>query len=163
MNHFPVYCDGNYDSDTNGPLRSLREDLVPIFDEFGVDLALAGHDHSYQRSYLVRGHTGTRNEFDPEIHLVSAEDGRSAPLVKSLGENAGTVYVVSGTAGGSRPTGAFNHPVFVPQDGAAGGGRGIALPGSFIVEVEGATLVGSQVNQFGEVVDSFRLMKRWNR
>ena len=159
VNHFPVYCDGNYDSDTNGPLRSLREDLVPIFDEFGVDLALAGHDHTYQRSYLVRGHTGTRNEFDPEIHLVSAEDGRSAPLVKSLGENAGTVYVVSGTAGGSRPTGAFNHPVFVPQDGAAGGGRGIALPGSFVLEVEQDRLIGRQIDVSGRDVDRFVLRK----
>lgn len=159
VNHFPVYCDGNYDSDTNGPLRSLRGDLVPIFDEFGVDLAIAGHDHTYQRSYLIRGHTGTRNEFDPAIHLVSSTDGRVRPITKSTGENGGTVYVVSGTAGGTRRSGRFSHPVFVPLDGGLGSGRGVAIAGSFVLEVEGQRLVGRQIDSEGETVDRFDLVK----
>lgn len=48
--HFPVYSDGNYDSDGNGPLAILRQELVPLFDRFGVDLYFAGHDHTYQRT-----------------------------------------------------------------------------------------------------------------
>ncbi|MBU1144495.1 MAG: metallophosphoesterase family protein [Firmicutes bacterium] len=34
----------SYDTD------SVRDNLVPIFDEFGVDLVLAGHDHQYSRA-----------------------------------------------------------------------------------------------------------------
>ncbi|MBY0460644.1 MAG: metallophosphoesterase family protein, partial [Gemmataceae bacterium] len=34
VQHFPPYCDGNYNSDSNGPLVKLRQRLVPLFDEF---------------------------------------------------------------------------------------------------------------------------------
>ena len=35
LNHFPVYCDGNYQSDQE-PLKALRECVVPLLDQYGV-------------------------------------------------------------------------------------------------------------------------------
>ncbi len=157
--HFPVYCDGNYDSDTNEPLVLLREALVPVLDRYGVDLYLAGHDHTYQRSYLIRGHTGTRDTYRPDEHLVSESTGRKEAIPKSHGPHTGTVYVVSGTGSGTRPTGEFQHPVMVPLDTDLGQKRGLARPGSFVLDIEGDTLEAWQIDDSGKPVDHFRVSK----
>jgi hypothetical protein len=90
-NHFPLYCDGNYDSDSNKPLAALRQRLVPILDRHGVDMVLTGHDHTYQRSYLLAGLTGPCSAYDPARHRKFAGDGRTAPIVKRPGPNGGAL------------------------------------------------------------------------
>ena len=46
--HEPVYCEtwenGYYDGE-----EALRRDLVPLMEEFGVDLCVSGHAHTYER------------------------------------------------------------------------------------------------------------------
>ena len=39
----------------NGSDKGLRESWLPLFDKYGVDLVLCGHDHDYERSWPVRG------------------------------------------------------------------------------------------------------------
>ncbi|MHB8342142.1 MAG: purple acid phosphatase family protein [Mycobacteriales bacterium] len=39
----------------NGGDLGIREAFAPLFDRYGVDLVLCGHDHDYERSYPVRG------------------------------------------------------------------------------------------------------------
>jgi hypothetical protein len=39
----------------NGSDKGIREAWLPLFDRYGVDLVLCGHDHDYERSYPVRG------------------------------------------------------------------------------------------------------------
>lgn len=39
----------------NGGDLGVREAFAPLFDRYGVDLVLCGHDHDYERSYPVRG------------------------------------------------------------------------------------------------------------
>jgi hypothetical protein len=39
----------------NGSDKGLRETWLPLFDRYGVDLVLCGHDHDYERSWPVRG------------------------------------------------------------------------------------------------------------
>lgn len=162
VNHFPLFCDGDYNSDTNGPLKLLREQLAPLLEEAGVDLVLAGHDHTYQRSYLIDGHYGTRAQFNPRKHLKSRSDGRESPILKGAGPHQGTIYVVSGTGGGSRPGGAFAHPVMVPFGKEKEGKpapRGLPSPGSFLLEIDGMTLSGTQIDVNGKVLDRFVLKK----
>ena len=65
--HHPIYS-----SAKNRDNKEIREKWQPIFDKFGVDLVLQGHDHAYARSGLVNSTTG----------------------VVAKGQ-AGTVYVVS--------------------------------------------------------------------
>jgi hypothetical protein len=58
--HHPAHtCGGHRSSD------AVREHWVPLFEKFGVQLVLAGHDHNYQRfrarnrvNYLVHGGGG---------------------------------------------------------------------------------------------------------
>lgn len=158
VNHFPVYCDGDYDSDTNAPLKSLREQLVPLLDKHGVDLCLAGHDHTYQRSFLLKGLTGLRGDHDAKRHRLSDSDGRTAPIRKRPGADGGTLYVVSGTGGGSRTKGKLEHPVMVPFENNKGK-RGLAVPGSLVLEIDGRTLRGWNVDEQGQVLDEFTLVR----
>jgi acid phosphatase type 7 len=160
INHFPLYCDGNYDSDDNAPLAVLRQELVPIMDRFGVDLFIAGHDHTYQRTYLIKGHTGARETLEPQRHIRSFSSGESEPIEKQLGADAGTVYVVSGAGGGSRPSGEFAHPEMVPLRGAPLGGRGLGIPGSLLLEIRSEDVTCVQVGSDGRELDHFRLRKR---
>ena len=39
----------------NGSDKGIREAWLPLFDRYGVDLVLCGHDHDYERSWPVRG------------------------------------------------------------------------------------------------------------
>lgn len=76
MFHQPVYSAGAYSG-----RGVLRDHFVPLFQEFGVDLVLAGHDHNLQRSFPMRDH---------------------APVSQNLtayGIDEGPVYIVSGGAG----------------------------------------------------------------
>jgi 3',5'-cyclic AMP phosphodiesterase CpdA len=50
--HHPPFSAGYHGN--HGPSQKL---LVPLFERYGVDLVLAGHDHDYQRSVLLRGVT----------------------------------------------------------------------------------------------------------
>lgn len=162
VNHFPIYCAGNYQSD-GGILASLRKEMVPLFDEAGVDLVLAGHDHTYQRSHLIAGHSGDSDTYSAEKHLKADGDGREAPIEKAPVAGAGTMYLVSGTAGGFRPGGNFDHPVMVPFDTPDGKRGGIAVPGSTVIEVDGLTLRGWHVDVSGKVLDQFTLVHKHPR
>ncbi len=43
--HHPPYTKGSHDSDAEGDLVEVRENIVPILEDFGVDLVLCGHSH----------------------------------------------------------------------------------------------------------------------
>ncbi len=50
--HHPPFSAGVHGSD-----EEVRETFVPLFEKYGVDLVLAGHDHDYQRSIPIGGVT----------------------------------------------------------------------------------------------------------
>ena len=50
--HHPPYTCGGHSGD-----RAVRERWVPLFERYGVQLVLAGHDHNYQRFAKRRGVT----------------------------------------------------------------------------------------------------------
>jgi predicted phosphodiesterase len=43
--HHPLYSDGRF----HGPDTDLRKQLMPIFEKYGVNVVLSGHDHVYER------------------------------------------------------------------------------------------------------------------
>ncbi len=167
INHFPPYCDGKYESDTNGFLVEVREKILPALERHGVDMLLTGHDHKYQRSYLLDGHHGTRSTFDPNKHLKALSDGtQKEPFSKLHGPHSGIVVVVSGTAGAPQPADlsdphatTLSHPAMVKLSRGDQAGRGSRRLGSFLLEVDRYTLVGSQVDDEGQVIDRFFVNK----
>jgi hypothetical protein len=92
----------------NGADKGLREAWLPIFDRYGVDLVVCGHDHDYERSWPLRGcnhdagrdaatgapvdtcqprpvatapsHDGSFDTTHGTVHLVLGGGGTSAPL-----------------------------------------------------------------------------------
>ena len=40
---------------SNGADLGIREEWVPLFDKYGVDLVVCGHEHHYERSHPIRG------------------------------------------------------------------------------------------------------------
>jgi 3',5'-cyclic AMP phosphodiesterase CpdA len=50
--HHPAYSAGYH-----GSTASVQDHWVPLFETYGVDIVLAGHDHDYQRSNPINGTT----------------------------------------------------------------------------------------------------------
>jgi 3',5'-cyclic AMP phosphodiesterase CpdA len=119
--HHPPYTRGSHDSDVEEELIEMRQNILPILEQHGVDLALCGHSHSYERSYLLDGQYGTSDTLLPQ-HLLDAGDGRPAgdgayrkPGTGPLAHR-GAVYVVAGSSG-QVSGGPLDHPAhFVSLD-----------------------------------------------
>lgn len=154
--HHPPYTRGSHDSDdphdSGGRLFMVRESLTPLLEAGGVDLVISGHSHSYERSTLIRGHLGLSSTFGPQ-HQVDPGDGRESgdgPYAKLAGPDAGTVYVVAGSAG-KFEAGTWDHP---------------ALPfhhpglGSFALDLDGGRLDAVFVDEHGVERDRFTILKR---
>ena len=112
--HHPPYTKGSHDSDFEFELVEMREHIVPILEQYGVDLVLCGHSHSYERSYLLDGHYGDSTQFLAQ-HLMNDGNGRADGdgiyLKPSAGPapHEGAVYIVAGSSG-QLSGGKHNHP-----------------------------------------------------
>jgi hypothetical protein len=91
----------------NGSDKGIREAWLPLFDRYGVDLVLCGHDHDYERSHPVRGcnhHAGrdatTGQPVDTlQPRPVSTSQRANDPIDTSHG----TVHLILGGGGTSAP------------------------------------------------------------
>lgn len=115
--HHPPYTKGSHDSDnpndSAGRLFTMRELVLPILEDYGVDLVLTGHSHSYERSFLIDGHYGVSTTFNTSTMLLDGGDGQvngTGPYQKHAGPRAGAVYCVTGSAS-KLSRGPLNHPV----------------------------------------------------
>jgi hypothetical protein len=154
--HRPPYSKGLlHDSDVEAAEITMRTNVVPVLEDYGVDLVLCGHSHSYERSYLLDGHHGFSDTFELALHARDAGDGDpngNGPYRKpSLGQSPhdGAVYVVAGSSSDVRNT-TLNHP---------------ALPvgrleyGSLVLDVDDQTLTATFVNAATQATDHFRIVK----
>jgi len=74
----------------NGCELGVRQEWLPLFDKYEVDLVVTGHEHHYERSFALRGQKGQY----------------SSPIVASLDTDAidtraGTVHMILGGGGNS--------------------------------------------------------------
>ena len=166
--HHPPYSKGSHDSDfaadSGGRMTRMREHVVPMLEAAGVDLVLAGHSHSYERSYLIAGAYGYGTGPDyatpgfskliADGHVLEQGDGRpagSGPYRKPAGRVpfGGTLYVVSGH-GGNSLGGTIDHPVMRFSE---------LRHGSLLLRVDGTDLRVRNVRSDGVVSDDVRLHK----
>ena len=78
-----------------GDILQRREDLVPVFEELGVDVVLMGHDHVYVRSYMMDGLTPIT-----ESDKYTDADGNGVP--EAVYAPDGILYVTANSASGSK-------------------------------------------------------------
>ncbi|MCD8109894.1 MAG: metallophosphoesterase family protein, partial [Clostridiales bacterium] len=72
-------------------ILTRREELVPVFEELGIDVVLMGHDHVYCRTYIMDGLTEVTDasEYDDESYT-------------SVTDPDGILYVTANSASGSK-------------------------------------------------------------
>jgi len=78
----------------NGADLGIREEWLPLFDRYGVDLVVCGHEHHYERSHPIRGRES--NATLTPIPAATAKD--------VIDTSRGTVHMVIGGGGTSRPS-----------------------------------------------------------
>ncbi|MEM7384643.1 MAG: metallophosphoesterase, partial [Verrucomicrobiota bacterium] len=150
--HHPPYSKGTHDSDWETQLVEMRENIVPILEDHGVDLLLCGHSHIYERSMLLNGAYQTPST----VQGVVFDDGDGDPegdgaYVKSAGRSAhsGLVAVVAGHGSSTSRFGTM--PLM----------RRISTSiGSVFLDVDGNQLDLTMVNNAGGVEDRCRLIKQ---
>jgi predicted phosphodiesterase len=157
--HQPPYSKGSHNSDDFWELLMLamRQNALPILEQYDVDLVLCGHSHVYERSKLIKGHYGYSFSFNNNTHTVSNNSGNFSQgqhYTKYLnGTNDGTIYVVCGNSGSSESGSSLNHPVMVASDG------GSSAYGSLLLEVNGNRLDGKYIKSNGVIDDEFTIIK----
>lgn len=149
--HTPPYSDGGHKSDSDwdsrGRLKDMRENFVPIFDEFGVDLVLSGHSHGYERSKPIVNHLGKSNTFSEKNIVQNQQTNYIKSLTKK--KNSGTIYQVCGSS--AKLDGAtYKHPA-LPYS--------IAQMGSLIIELTSNTLTSKFLTIDGKIADEFTITK----
>ena len=78
----------------NGADLGIRQEWVPLFDQYGVDLVVCGHEHHYERSHPIRGQ-------QPNATLTPVPAGTRTDVVDTT---KGTVHMVIGGGGTSAPS-----------------------------------------------------------
>lgn len=152
--HHPPYSKGSHDSDddgdSDGRMREVRENVLPILEAAGVDLVLSGHSHVYERSYLLDCHYGESDSLKPSM-FVDKGMGREMPYRKPIGltPHAGTVYSVVGSSAYA-DDGPLDHPAMAVAKQELG---------SLLVDVVGNSLTARFITPKGEVLDEYRIVK----
>jgi hypothetical protein len=85
----------------NGADKGIREEWLPLFDKYGVDLVVCGHEHHYERTHPIRGQQ--QNETLTPIPVSTRTD--------VIDTSAGTVHMIIGGGGTSAPS---NQLLFTP-------------------------------------------------
>lgn len=152
--HHPPYSKGSHDSDTDTAMTEMRQNALPILEAGGVDLVLAGHSHSYERSYLLDGHYGTSSTLTAAMKKDGGsgrEDGTGAYTKATAGPapHEGAVYGVAGSSG-QISGGTLNHPaMFVSMN----------VLGSMVLDVNDGRLDARFIDNTGATRDYFTIRK----
>ncbi|MDQ5858239.1 MAG: metallophosphoesterase [Acidobacteriota bacterium] len=152
--HHPPYSKGSHDSDSDQQLGDMRQNFLPILEDYGVDLVLTGHSHSYERSFLLDGHYGTSGTLLPSM-IKDGGSGRPAGTgayskpTGGLGAHEGAVYAVAGSSG-QASGGTLNHPAMFIS---------LNQLGSMVLDVDGNRLDAKFLRETGAIDDSFTIVK----
>ena len=80
----------------NGADLGVREEWSPLFDKYGVDLVVCGHEHHYERSHPIRG-------AEANATLTPTPTATATDVIDT---GKGTVHMVIGGGGTSAPSNA---------------------------------------------------------
>ena len=78
----------------NGADLGIRQEWVPLFDKYGVDLVVCGHEHHYERSHPLRG-------WQSNVTLTPIPAATKTDVIDTT---QGTVHMVIGGGGTSVPS-----------------------------------------------------------
>jgi hypothetical protein len=158
--HQPPYSKGSHDSDDAFELvmKAMRERVVPLLEEYDIDLVICGHSHVFERSKLIHGHYGNSFSFEPSTMLKDGSNGNfeqgNAYRKDGLSSTPdGTVYVVCGNSGSKEDAPSLDYPIMQFVDG------GLDACGSFVMDIYKNRLDGKYLHMNGTVMDEFTILK----
>ncbi len=146
--HMPPYSQGSHNSDTEHELKNIRTNIVPMLENYKVDLVLSGHSHINERSYLIKGHLGSSTTFNQDMK-VSLENNN---FIKNS-NNEGTVYAVCGTSAQVKLDTQANYPM---QAMYFNNNTNLC---SLVIDVNGDSLNCKYLASTGAIVDDFTIDK----
>ncbi len=156
--HHPAYSRGSHDSDFETRPIEMRGNFLPILEDYGVDLVLNGHSHSYERSYFLNGHYGVSSTFDTNIHTVGTTgdgdgridgDGIYCKTIEGEEEGEGAVYITAGSSGKATGGPLDHNAMFLSLNEL----------GSLCVEVDGQEMNVQFLDDSGNTDDYFTICK----
>jgi hypothetical protein len=111
----------------NGCELGVREEWLPLFDRYGVDLVLTGHEHHYERTFALRGQEGADQYRKPKVASLETE---------TIDTGRGTVHMILGGGGHSSAShnkysvknGAFEAEILAPLNPDASTPFGVPIP-----------------------------------
>ncbi|MDT4922325.1 MAG: hypothetical protein QOG01_38 [Pseudonocardiales bacterium] len=127
----------------NGADLGIRQEWVPLFDKYGVDVVVCGHEHHYERSHPIRGQqenstltpipvstdTDVVDTSRGTVHMVIGGGGTSAPS-NGLFFNPPACRVITSVTAPDPATGK-RAPVYVREDAPWSAVRDAAKPYGF--------------------------------
>jgi Carbohydrate binding module (family 6)/Calcineurin-like phosphoesterase len=153
--HHPPYSKGSHNSDVEVELVQMRQNVLPILENFGVDLVLAGHSHAYERSFLIDGHYGGSATFSAAMKKEggSGHEGAAGGVYEKptywMAPHEGAVYMVAGVSG-KISGGTLDHPAMYTSQ---------SILGSVVLDVDGKRLDATFLDSNGVQRDSFSIVK----
>ncbi|MDM5177934.1 DNRLRE domain-containing protein [Massilia sp. DJPM01] len=150
--HHPPYTKGSHNSDTETNMIEMRQNFLPILENYGVDLVLAGHSHSYERSKFIDGHYGLSSSYNSSFEINGGSgrvDATGAYTKTASLPHSGAVYSVVG-ASGQVSGGLLNHPAMFLS---------LNELGSMVIDVSSQTLDIKYLNNNGTMRDYFTISK----
>src|SRR5260370_14790892 len=100
----------------NGADLGIRQKFMPLFDAYGVDLVVAGHEHHFERSFPVRGVLPGSSLLTPApVHTARRRDPAE------FDTRYGTLHLTIGGGG---------HPYRTPARRLHSGHEGIVIAGA---------------------------------
>lgn len=160
--HHPPYTKGSHDSDNpllyDFEMVDMREKILPILENFGADLVLCGHSHSYERSKFMDSHYGYSNSLTPAM-IIDGGSGNyyagDCAYTKNTTVNKahkGTVYAVVGCSGKTQSVSSgWPHPVMYSYS--------FSDLGSMLLEINDNRLDAKFIKTNGNVFDAFSIFK----
>ncbi|HQQ62920.1 MAG TPA: metallophosphoesterase [Pseudomonadales bacterium] len=153
--HHPPYSSGSHKSDNEIELIEMRQNILPILEQHGVDLVMCGHSHNYERSKFIQGHYGNSSTYSDALFALDTGSGDvtvgATAYSKALPSVAqgGTVYAVAGTSSytGSETLG---YPAMY---------RSFNKLGSMVIDINNRLLSARFIDQNGVVQDAFTIQK----
>ncbi|MET0405303.1 MAG: metallophosphoesterase [Cystobacter sp.] len=122
--HHPPWSSGEH-----GSQLKMRKEYGPLFEKYGVDLVLTGHDHNYERTHPMKGDSVAASGTAHPVYLVVGSGGAN----------------LRGLSTASKPSWSVL--------------RNNVDHGYLDVTVQGGTLTAQMLTPSGKVMDSFKLTK----
>ncbi len=154
--HHPPYTHGSHDSDSRGDsggrMFDVRENVLPLLEQAGVDLVLSGHSHMYERSHLMGCHYGKSETLQPDMMQQPVVQDESVLYIKPAAgrvANQGAIYLVLGSSS-KLDQGPLDHPAMAVSEGEMG---------ALVVDINGSRLDARFITDRGIIADSFAIVK----